>query len=194
VDTETFPQEASSVSRAALSLEISRLVPRLLRGEAIDLAGQGDELAARFPDLGMTGAMIGSAIERAAGMVDLIRNGHEITAPAEAQDEAEAVVDVLEETAEPALMNGNGAEHANGHGGDLPSEFPPTDAADFIETDADLAHLSAMLSEPISNMPAPDDHGPPETATASNVMPRDPAGGFGFIAKSAFRRAFSRGR
>jgi hypothetical protein len=62
-------------SQAALSREISGLVSRLVGGEALDTAACGSELAARFPDVGMTGDMIAEAIVRAAGMVGMIRQG-----------------------------------------------------------------------------------------------------------------------
>jgi len=65
------------VSREALSLDISRLVSKVVSGETIDTAEQGDELAFKYPDLGMTGAQIGQAIERAVGMVGLIRSAPE---------------------------------------------------------------------------------------------------------------------
>ena len=67
-------------SSAELALEISRLVARAMRGETIDVASSGEALAARFPDAGMTGEMIAQAIERAAGMVDMIRDGVELEA------------------------------------------------------------------------------------------------------------------
>ena len=62
------------MSREALSLEISNLVARVLRGETIDIPQTGAGLAAKYPDLGMSGALIGQAIERAAGMVGMIRS------------------------------------------------------------------------------------------------------------------------
>ncbi len=62
------------MSKEALSLDISRLVSRVVRGETIDVAERGAALAKQYPDLGMSGAMIGQAIERAAGMVGMIRN------------------------------------------------------------------------------------------------------------------------
>ena len=92
------------MSRAELSLEISRLVSRLLKGESIDLADKAEELAARFPDLGMTADMIGSAIERAATMVDKIRNRPEPLQATATPDYPDPV-----ETA-----NGDGADHVNG--------------------------------------------------------------------------------
>jgi hypothetical protein len=51
------------------------MVARVLKGETIDTAACGDELALRFPDAGMSGPMIAEAIVRAAGMVGMIREG-----------------------------------------------------------------------------------------------------------------------
>jgi hypothetical protein len=64
-----------SAPQAALSIEISRLVSRVLSGETLDTAASGDELALRFPDAGMSGAMIAEAIVRATGMMGMIREG-----------------------------------------------------------------------------------------------------------------------
>jgi len=66
--------EEQSVSREALSLDISRLVARVVAGEPIDTAERGAALAAKYPDLGMSGALIGQAIDRAVGMVGMIRS------------------------------------------------------------------------------------------------------------------------
>lgn len=74
IDTVPETQPASSTQ---LSLAISELVARSLRGEAIDMPAEGERLAGRYPDLGMTGDMIGSAIGRAIGMVGSIRNGED---------------------------------------------------------------------------------------------------------------------
>lgn len=62
------------MSREALSLEISRLVSRVVSGEEIDTAEKGVALAAKYPGVGMSGEMIGQAIDRAAGMVGMIRS------------------------------------------------------------------------------------------------------------------------
>ncbi len=61
-------------SSAQLSLDISRLVSRAVSGQPVDSALEGAALAQLYPELGMSGAMIGSAIERAVGMVGAIRN------------------------------------------------------------------------------------------------------------------------
>jgi hypothetical protein len=114
VDNQAVASEVNTVSRAELSLEISRLVPRLLKGESIDLGGKAEELAARFPDLGMTAAMIGSAIERTTTMVDQIRNRPEpLQATAAAPDYAGPVEEA----------NGHGADHTNSNGGDHASDI-----------------------------------------------------------------------
>ena len=62
------------MSREALSLDISRLVARVVAGEPIDTAERGAALAAKYPDLGMSGVLIGQAIDRAVGMVGMIRS------------------------------------------------------------------------------------------------------------------------
>jgi hypothetical protein len=67
--------DARSASSAELSLDISRVVSQVLTGESVDTAKKGEELAAKYPDLGMSAAMIEDAIGRAAGMVGMIRDG-----------------------------------------------------------------------------------------------------------------------
>jgi hypothetical protein len=63
------------MSSVELSRDIAHLISRVRNGEAIDTASQGEELAARYPDLGMSGELIGKAIVRAAGMLGLEMNG-----------------------------------------------------------------------------------------------------------------------
>ena len=65
------------MSREALSLDISRVVSRVVSGEPIDTAENGAALAAKYPDLGMSGTLISQAIDRAAGMVGMIKNAPE---------------------------------------------------------------------------------------------------------------------
>ena len=62
------------MSREALSLEISQVVSRVVNGEAIDAKAQGAMLAQKYPELGMSGEMIGEAIMRAASMVGMIKS------------------------------------------------------------------------------------------------------------------------
>jgi hypothetical protein len=75
VENDQLGPEDGTALTAKLSLEISQFVSRALRGEAVDTADEGAKLAARFPQLGMSGEMIGSAIARAIGMVGAIRDG-----------------------------------------------------------------------------------------------------------------------
>jgi hypothetical protein len=82
VDTLSEATRQRSAPQAALSVEISRLVERLLKGETFDIAASGDELAFRFPDAGMTGAMIVDAVGRAAETVGMIREGAQSDTPA----------------------------------------------------------------------------------------------------------------
>lgn len=72
--------EIPPAASAELSLDISRVVARMMSGETVDTSASAAELAARYPTLGMSGEMIEEAISRAAGMVGMIRS-----APAEAQ-------------------------------------------------------------------------------------------------------------
>jgi hypothetical protein len=66
--------EEPAMSREALSLEISQVVSRVVSGEQIDVAEQSIMLALKYPDLGMSGEMIGEAITRAASMVGMIKS------------------------------------------------------------------------------------------------------------------------
>ena len=70
------------MSREALSLEIAGVVSRVVRGETIDTAESGAAIAEKYPDIGMSGAQIGQAIERAAGMVGMMRDAPEPIKPA----------------------------------------------------------------------------------------------------------------
>src|SRR5262245_60937461 len=63
------------MSSVELSRDIAQLISRARGGEPIDTAGEGEELAARYPDLGMSAELIGKAIVRAAGMLGLEVNG-----------------------------------------------------------------------------------------------------------------------
>lgn len=83
------------MSSASLSLDISALVSRSLRGEDIDASAAGNELAARYPDLGMSGELIGKAITRAAGMIRAARAGRAAAFP-------DAPAESLPEAAQPA--------------------------------------------------------------------------------------------
>jgi hypothetical protein len=81
VNSRSEDAEARPASSAELSLDISRVVSQVLNGGGVDVARTGEELAARYHNLGMSGAMIEEAISRAAGMVGMIR-GAETAEPA----------------------------------------------------------------------------------------------------------------
>jgi hypothetical protein len=89
---ESLSEEERPGLRAELSLEISRLVSRLLNGDEVDTAACGEELAGRFPDVGMSGEMIAEAIVSAAGMVGMIREGG-AAAKADAEEGVPTTVD-----------------------------------------------------------------------------------------------------
>ena len=63
-----------SLSREALALDISRVVSRVVSGEAVDTVERGAALAAKYPEVGMSGESISEAIARAAGMVGMIKS------------------------------------------------------------------------------------------------------------------------
>ncbi len=69
------------MSSANLSLDIADLVARARGGEPIDTTAKGKELAAKYPDLGMSGELIGRAIARAADMLGVALEGAEEAAP-----------------------------------------------------------------------------------------------------------------
>ena len=62
------------MSREALALDISRVVSRVVSGETIDTVERGAALAAKYPEVGMSGESISEAIARAAGMVGMIKS------------------------------------------------------------------------------------------------------------------------
>jgi hypothetical protein len=184
VDSQREALEGSPVSRAELSLEISRLVPRLLSGENIDVAGRSEELAARFPDLGMTAEMIGSAIERAATMVDLIRHADEPSPPASTPPK----------DAEP-LATANG--YGNGHPADADvDEMLAFVSAGFEGAEPDFRHRAgedAVKAPEANGYFLKNDSERPEPASGQSFEAPPPA--FGMFAKGAMatlRRALFR--
>jgi hypothetical protein len=82
------------LSSADLSVEIYHLVTRAVGGEPIDVATRSEELAARYPHLGLSAPLIGKAIARAAAMVGVALDGigeapHTLTDAPHAQPAAE---------------------------------------------------------------------------------------------------------
>jgi len=138
------------VSREALSLEISHLVSRVVKGEPIDIPGTGAALAAKYPDTGMSGMLIGQAIERAAGMVGMIRS-----APPPVRQKPS--LRVVESSSPPAVANepalpvetGAPAMPVESHG---PAESVSAAAAETTvalhtpDLSSDTANNSALLS------------------------------------------------
>ena len=165
-------------SSAELALEISRLVARALSGETIDNAASGAALAARFPDSGMSGEMIAQAIERATGMVGMIRDGEGPDAP-------------------------GGAETADTGRSSDPGQS--TDAALAAALDAELSDLVGVQMAEASSPPSPDAsetedkqageaEREAERETGSETGGSAPVRGRGLFARvAAMRRAFLRG-
>lgn len=123
---------------AMLSLEISRLVARALAGEVLDMPAEGEALAARYPELGMSGDRIGSAIARALAMVGAIRGSAE---PAMDQDAAE--------NPEQRLATSPGAGMAE--------IIVPTDSPIVLQSDPGLpSPPSAELIQAAQDHPAAD--------------------------------------
>ena len=126
-------REERPVPRAALSLEISRLVSRVLSGETLDTAASGDELALRFPDAGMTGDMIAQAIDNAAGMVGMIREGGAPETPKTAAG-GDQKVSLVDDESFAAALN---AELGELTGDPVAEETSPLDGNGAPLTDAD---------------------------------------------------------
>jgi hypothetical protein len=170
------------VSREALSLDISQLVSRVVAGEAIDVAEKGAALAAKYPDLGMSGELIAQAIERAAGMVGMIR-----TAPAEPRMSPVAR-DVPAPTPSPA---------GNGHSRPVPKpasvKLPVAvsliddDLAAAIDAEIGSLVTSGKAASTIRSSVDGDTKGASSTTPAATDGPA----GSSFISK-AFKRALFR--
>jgi len=135
------------MSREALSLEISQVVSRVVSGEQIDVAEQSIMLALKYPDLGMSGEMIGEAITRAASMVGMIKS-----APA-------PVAWPVEPTAakESALAHANGDVALAGAARAIKDELASTTDAEIGSLVAgQAADTDAKLDGEAHAAPAPD--------------------------------------
>ncbi len=142
------------MSREALSLEISQVVSRLVSGEPIDPAARGAMLAQKFPELGMSGEMIGEAIVRAASMVGTIKS---TPLPAAWTDRARASATVT------------GAGDANGAAAKAASSLPAQSAEDDLTSTID-AEIGSLLSgralEPMNNANGQTSAGPARATEA----------------------------
>lgn len=135
------------MSRAELSLEISRLVSRLLKGEEVDTAACGEELAGRFPDVGMSGEMISEAIVSAAGMVGMIREGDAPAAADAEESDAPSVDDEISAAIDAELddlVSGQAAEGEDATNGTAPEPDAADKPAAGIGTVIGRSAMAAM--------------------------------------------------
>ena len=188
------------MSREALALDISRVVSRVVSGEDIDTAERGAALAAKYPDLGMSGELIGEAIARAAGMVGLIRSAPppqkaSLVPPKPAKIEPAAPV-MPAAAIQPAVMPSTPAAAAP------PPTVPASAPAVFLSIDDDLAAaIDAEIGNLVTGRKAEPDarpsangngHAPAEAEHASAATgPNGTAPQKGPL--SALRRVFFRG-
>lgn len=187
------------MSREALALDISRVVSRVVSGEDIDTAERGAALAAKYPDLGMSGELIGEAIARAAGMVGLIRSApppqKPLVPPKPARIESAAPV-MPAAAMHPAVMPSTPVASAP------PAPVSASAPAVFLSIDDDLAAaIDAEIGNLVTGRKAEPDahpsangngHAPAEAVHASAAT-----GPNGAVPQkgplSALRRVFFRG-
>jgi hypothetical protein len=156
------------MSREALSLEISQIVARVVSGESIDAVERGTLLAQKYPELGMTGDMIGQAIERAAGMVGMIKTAPEPAAWPKRRADAQATTEA------------NGAETP------VPASTERIDDALAAAIEAEIGGVISDSVSATATGSAPESPEPPRTAkTSKSETPRRGA-------VAALRRAFFR--
>jgi hypothetical protein len=168
--------EAQPAERVELSTEIAGLVAQVLRGEAVDTAAKGEELAARYPQVGMSGAMIGEAIVRATGMMSMIR---ERPQPPERASRSTSI------NAHQA-SNGAVVDAAGGNSGSENSNIAIDDGL-AAAIDADIGGLVAAAGGKSSDADAID--GSPAAAGTQGGA----AGAFAKGAVAALRRALFKG-
>ena len=171
--------DARPASSAELSLDISRVVSQVVSGGHVDVARTGEELATRYQNLGMSGAMIEEAISRAAGMVDMIRGAEK---PAEPQTGA-------------AEGNGSGPS-GNGRANDAGNPTGPPLPANGAHHDPIDAEFGALIFGAAAETAAPADGAAAGTrlpAPASNDDSGRRSGSLAKGAVAALRRAFLRG-
>lgn len=167
---DTIETGIGPASSAKLSLEISDLVSRSLRGESIDMPAEGVRLAGCYPDLGMTGEMIASAIARALGMVGAIRNG------ADAGDER-------------AATGASAAAAEAGPPDSLPAALPP-DLAGVIGQSQEPILVQERGHEPGAAASLASENAPDPVRASRRSAPL--AARFSLRSVAAVRRAFFR--
>src|SRR5688572_25493866 len=156
VDSMLF--ENGSSSSARLSLDISELVARALSGAAIDMRTEGERLAERYRELGMSGEMIGTAIARALGMVGGMRSS--------ADSGAITDTDAAEHTPDPQLVAAPAMEAG--------SDSPPEAHAAPATAEVDLSECFALIDSAIVWKPdaEPEEAYPPENGAELSPGPQ----------------------
>jgi hypothetical protein len=176
VNSQPGELETRPASSAELSLDISRIVSQVLTGQMVDTAQKGEELAAKYRNLGMSGAMIEDAISRAAGMMGMIRGG-------------DAPVALGERTNDPApAVRGDVKASA-----ETPEAAALAAPADIID-----AEFEALSFDPLAD-PATHSNGAVHEADAATLsapqesQPTEPAASVAKGAVARLRRALFRG-
>jgi hypothetical protein len=151
-----------------LVAEIAALVALVLRGEAVDTAAKGEELAARYPLAGMSGPMVGEAIVRATGMVNMIREAPPVA---------------------PITRSETGGEMSAGGVQDAPHGEGPPERRDFAIDNAMGAAIEAEIGSFVSTATDPSvgrANGREGGAPSAASLPRS---SFASGAAAALRRA-----
>jgi hypothetical protein len=146
----------------------------VVSGETVDIAERGAALAAKYPDVGMSAEMIGQAIERAAGMVGMIKS---------APEPKKQALDFTARAPQPAGSNGQAASAP----AEAPVNAPVPIAAPLAQSiDDDLA--SAIDAE-IGNLVAEKRSTTPAASSAAAAKPKISTARFAPIRNTATRPA-----
>ena len=176
------------MSREALALDISRVVSRVVSGEPIDTAERGAALAAKYPELGMNAELIGQAIDRAAGMVSMIRTAPALSksSPDNAQPVANRPVEVAEiERPKPSPAVSASAPVVPPVALSIDDELAAAIDAEIGNLITDRRSMSpepALADEPTLEQSCPE----PDPSTAPAAQP--PKGPFAALRRTFFRR------
>jgi hypothetical protein len=175
VTSQSENADARPASSAELSLDISRVVSQVLNGGDVDVARTGEELATRYQNLGMSGAMIEEAISRAAGMVGMIRGA--------------------ERPAEPGATEGNGSSHS-GCADEANNAAGPPVASNGAHHNPNDPIFGALIFGASAESAAPADGDAAGMRLPAPASDDDAGNRSGSLAKGAvavLRRAFFRG-